>query len=99
MEDKAELGRFESVVRSLVHRWDPYNLLKGGAPKDEWDDAIRMIVARVHTVREPSDATRVVSRVFSCLLGPAEFTLEMCESCGQELFQGLKSEGLLHDQE
>lgn len=84
------------VVRKLVHQWDPYSLLEGGSPNDEFDSEISTIVSKISSIQSESDATKVVSNVFSSAFEPALFTEEMCNSYGRDLFAGLKEKGLLN---
>ena len=76
-------------IRVVVHRWDPYDLLRGGAPPDEFDGEIRRLVAQVPRIRSETDAAHAVSRVFSDSFQPTGFTPEDCAAVGRELFSVL----------
>ena len=84
-----------SIVRSVIHGWDPYSLLAGGAPHDEWDDEIVRVVARVPEIEAAPDAARVVSEVFSTAFHPDEFSTTECTEVGQRLYHQLAESGLL----
>ena len=80
-------------VRAVIHRWDPYNLLRGGAPPDEFDSEIRRLVAQVPRIRSDKDAAHAVSRVFSPSFQRTGFTPDDCSAVGRELFSVLAEAG------
>ncbi len=100
MSDAKEKGKrwykqTTSVVREVVHGWDPYGLLAGGCPEDEFDSEIASIVAQVARIRGEQDAVHCVSRVFSSAFEPGPFGVTDCQQVGTRLFQRLAEEGLL----
>jgi len=82
-------------VRKLIHDWDPYRLLEIGAPEDEWDREIRQIIARVDQIKSATDATRVISEVFTSAFQPEGFGEADCAEVGDRLFSALKDAGLI----
>ena len=36
MRTRADYDHAFGVVRQVIHAWDPYDLIGGGAPPDEW---------------------------------------------------------------
>ena len=87
--------RAAAIIRSVIHEWDPYCLLRSGAPEDEFDDEIALVLAEIHRIRSQSDAITLVSVVFSRAFGPEEFGRDACAQVGSQLYNGLKSAGLL----
>ena len=83
------------ITRVIVHEWDPYGLIKGGAPHDEFDREIASIVSQIHRIQSSNDAVEVVSRVFSSSFEPHLFKPEQCKHVGEKLHQALESKGLL----
>lgn len=73
MRTRADYGRAFAAVRQVIHRWDPYGLISGGAPADEWDSEIASVVSQIPHIKSESDATRVISEVFSRAFQPVEF--------------------------
>jgi hypothetical protein len=60
---KAAYKRALQVVGSVVREWNPYCLLAGGAPADEFDSEIAGVVAqipRIKTEREAAFAGRLL---------------------------------------
>jgi hypothetical protein len=84
-----------SVVRGVIREWDPYSLLAGGAPNDEFDHQVAQLVARSRKIESPADATRAVSEVFSESFDAADFPLGSCAHVGERLFAALSAAGLL----
>ena len=84
-----------SIVRGVIHAWDPYSLIGGGAPQDEWDHEIAYVAARVPHIRSAADATQVLSSVFSSAFQPEGFSPEDCAKAGQHLYDRLLEAGVL----
>jgi hypothetical protein len=95
MTDAAQWERIESVVRKVIHGWDPYQLLQSGAPEDEWDGEILQIVGRVNRIHSTDDATAVVSEVFTAAFQAEGFAQADCREVGAKLFNALKDTGLI----
>ena len=95
MKTRGDYNRAMRVVREVVRRWDPYGLLAGGCPPDEFDGEIAAVVAQVPRIRSQGDATHALSRVFSSAFEPERFRLEDCSGAGSELHEALFAEGLL----
>lgn len=70
MRSKSDYKRAVRVVREVVHAWDPYRLIAGGAPDDEFDHEIASVVAQIPRIRSARDASHALSRVFSSSFGP-----------------------------
>lgn len=86
-----------SVVRDVIHEWDPYSLSAGGSPADELDAEVAELVARSRQMRCPADATHAVSEVFSRSFEVAWFVPGACAGVGDRLFAALSAAGLLPD--
>ena len=89
-ESKKKYKQMFSTIKVVIDRWDPYGLLEGGAPDDEFESEIALVVAKIKTIKTEDDAARVLSEVFSDAFEPGFFTMESCASVGRELFQELK---------
>lgn len=97
MKTRADYERAIQVVREVVHQWDPYGLLGGGCPTDEFDAEIASVVVQIPRIRSQVDATHVLSRIFSSAFEPERFRREDCATAGIELFEALSAHGLLQD--
>jgi len=95
MPDRAQWKRIEPVVRKVIHGWDPYHLLEGGAPEDEWDREILQIVGRVGRIHSPADASAAVSEVFTEAFHPEGFGQDDCAEVGRKLFAALQEVGMI----
>ncbi len=85
-----------AVVRDVIHEWDPYLLLAGGAPNDEFDSEIRSIVKQIPRIGSANDAAGAVSRVFmSAFSNDARFSTENCAAVGAKLYAALEENGLV----
>ena len=77
------------VIGKVVNEWDPYCLLEGGAPKDEFDAEIRQLATYIPRISTPDDASLAVSEVFSKMFEPELFDLESCRDVGKRLYEAL----------
>jgi hypothetical protein len=84
-----------AIVDRVIRRWDPYGLLAGGAPSDEFDQEVAMVAARAKQIKTEADSIVVLSAVFSSQFEQELFTPERCASPGSELFRELKGAGFL----
>ena len=96
-ESKKKYKQMLSIVKVVIDRWDPYGLLDGGAPEDEFENEIALVVAKVKRIRTEDDAARVLSEVFSETFEPHLFTVEACTQVGHELFHDLKKANFILD--
>ena len=65
MKTKADYRLALQVVGAAVRDWDPYSLLAGGCPVDEFDAEVASVVAQIPRIKSEHDATLALSRVFS----------------------------------
>lgn len=82
-----------ALVAEVIKEWDPYALLAGGAPDDEFDSEVSLIVAQVPRITSPGHAAQVISRIFSSQFEPYLFTPDACAQVGERLYTKLKSHG------
>ena len=87
--------RLTEAVRDVIHEWDPYGLLRAGAPPDEFDRETASVASQLRRVQSPADAVEVLSRVFSSSFEQASFGIDQCREAGERLFAVLKQRGLL----
>jgi hypothetical protein len=95
MLTRADYERAFAVVRGVIHEWDPYALIGGGAPRDEWDSEIASLVAQVPRINSENDAAHAVSRVFSSAFQPDGFSAAECTEVGKRLYWSLVDSGLV----
>ena len=84
-----------TIVARVIAEWDPYALLAEGAPRYEFDAEVASVVAQIPRIASATDATQVVSRVFSTSFEPDVFTLKVCAKVGKRLFAELETHGFL----
>jgi uncharacterized protein DUF1871 len=90
-----EREKIFDAVRSVIHEWDPYDLLAGGAPDDEFDSEVSAVIRQLDRIRSSLDASHVISRVFSSSFEPESFQVEDCRSVGERLYEVLAERGLI----
>ena len=89
--------RIESIVRRVIHEWDPYSLLAGGAPEDEFDGEIRSVVRQVDRIGSPADAAHLISQVFSSAFEAERFAPADCRESGERLYRALRDAQSIED--
>lgn len=67
-------------LRELISAWDPYALLSGGAPQDEFDSEIAqihraLIGGRMHSAEQLAD---YIAMVFRASFGEGSWTSSNC---------------------
>src|SRR5437762_245604 len=95
MKDKAQYKLALQTVGTVVRAWDPYALLAGGAPTDEFDAEIASVVTQISRIKSSQDAAFAISRVFSSSFERAGFTPEACMDVGEQLFKALSDKGFV----
>ena len=90
-----EREKLFDAVRSVIREWDPYDLLAGGAPDDEFDSEISAVIRQLDRIGTPRDASHVISRVFSSSFEPESFQIEHCEVVGKRLYEVLLERGIV----
>jgi hypothetical protein len=95
MAKRSNYERTLRAVRDVIHRWDPYRLLGGGCPSDEFDREVTAVAAQISRIRSVTDATYVLSRVFGSSFESERFRPADCSAAGADLYEALSSEGLL----
>jgi hypothetical protein len=94
-EGKAKYKQMWEVTAGVIRKWDPYKLLAGGAPRDEWDSEISSVVAQIPRIHSATDAAEAVARVFGSSLERDAFTPSACSDVGAELFARLEERGFI----
>jgi hypothetical protein len=82
------------VVTTVINEWDPYDLISGGAPDNEFSHEVTQIVAKINEINTPTALAEVMSRVFSKEFESEQFSIEACMPVASTLFVALKARGL-----
>ena len=85
---KNDHKKVQAIVRESIHRIDPYSLLAGGSPDDEFDSEIKSIVGQLQRCGSGRDVAHAIARTLTSSFGekfePSEF-----ESEGQHIYAEL----------
>lgn len=92
---KAAYKRALELVGLVVRAWDPYALIAGGAPADEFDSEITAIVTQIPQIKTEKEAALALSRVFSSAFEADRFTPQQCTEAGKKLFAALSANGFV----
>ena len=98
MPPKRHIDVAISICRNVINTWDPYGLIVGGAPDDEFDSEIAAIVGQLDRIKSSNDAAHVISRVFSSAFESERFDADSCSDVGTILFDKLLHAGILNVQ-
>ena len=79
-------GLFEAI-REVLQRHDPSGLFAMGAPKDEHDDSINRIVARLQSVQSAEAVPEILEReVGGWIRGNGKDAVEVCAAMAPEIW-------------
>lgn len=92
---KAAYKQAIEVVGLVVREWDPYSLIAGGAPEDEFDSEIASVVTQIPRIKTEKDAALALSRIFTSAFEAHRFTPEKCADAGKKLFAALSRNRLI----
>ena len=82
-----------AVATAVISDWDPYGLIAGGAPKDEFEGEVSRIVAEARDGHTSEILAFVVSEVFSSRFEPEAFPVETCLPVASRWFDELQLHG------
>jgi hypothetical protein len=93
---RAKYQQMWDVTAGIIRDWDPYGLLGGGAPGDEFDREVASLVAQIPRMHTAVDATQAIARVFAPSFEAHSNTEETCSEVGKQLHAALAEQGLLN---
>jgi uncharacterized protein DUF1871 len=94
MKTRSDYDAAIDLVASVINAWDPYSLIQGGSPPDEFEAEIATLVPRIKHIHSPDDAAREIATIFAAAFEP-HFTPEVCAKVGAQLYSRLQEAGLL----
>ncbi len=90
---KKEIAKALNIVKESIHRIDPYSLLEGGSPDDEFDSEINAITSQLQRCGSGKDVAHTIARVLNSAFSenhkPEEFEEE-----GNFIYKTLVENGL-----
>jgi hypothetical protein len=95
LKTREDYDRAIAVTREVLHAWDPYDLISGGAPADEFDDEVARMVARLPKIAGPEDAGRHVEEIFVAQFGVGVLDRKEADAIGERWFAALRDAGLV----
>lgn len=95
MKTKEDYKRAQLVVKAVIDAWDPYALLAGGAPRDEFSEEIDQIVRHLPQIKSEDDAIKVISEVMASSFDADNFKRATCVEVGKQLFARCIEEKLI----
>lgn len=88
------------VITRMLNEWDPYDLIRGGAPDDEFAREAAQISVKISEIITPTQLAEVISKVFSKgFAAEPNFSVDACLPVASRLFNELKTRGLLEKTE
>jgi hypothetical protein len=88
-EAKRKYKKLFDELNVIICSWDPYGLIRSGAPKDEWYEEVTSILAGLRQTSSKSndDVIDLVQNVFSKAFSKEDFPRERCEQVGNEIYE------------
>ncbi|HEY4602014.1 MAG TPA: DUF1871 family protein [Cerasibacillus sp.] len=75
------------IVKRHINRWDPFDLLYLGAPDDEYETEVEMIVKELSKIQNENDLAEVIQDTFNKMFGTEQFTNETCQPIALLIWQ------------
>jgi hypothetical protein len=94
MKTRSDYDAALNVVASVINAWDPYSLIEGGSPSDEFEAEVAALVPRIRHMHSEGDAAREIATVFVKAFD-STFTPEACGRVGAQLYSRLQEADLL----
>jgi hypothetical protein len=95
MKTREEYEEGIRILRTAVASWDPFGLLGGGAPEDEWDEEIASLLPKIQRAKTPADVAREIAVVFGGGIGGTSISIKETSDVAANIFLRLKTAGLL----
>lgn len=83
------------TVMQVLNEWDPYDLIQGGAPENEFAEEATQIAARIKKIETTTELAQVISDVFSKNFESDQFPIEACIPAATTIFRALEARRLL----
>ncbi len=88
-----EFSKALNIVRESIHRIDPYSLLEGGSPDDEFDSEINAIASQLQRCGSGKDIAHAIARVLNSAFSE-KYKPEEYENEGNLIYKALIENGL-----
>jgi hypothetical protein len=95
MKTREEYENAFRILRTAVASWDPLGLLGGGAPEDEWDREIALLLPKIQRAKSPADVAHELAAVFSESTEDASISIKETTDVATNIFLQLKAGRLL----
>jgi len=95
MKTRKEYDDAFRIVRAAVASWDPFGILGGGAPEDEWDQEIARLLPRIQRAITSADVAREIAVAFGDSIGGTPISAKEVDDVATGIFLRLKTAGLL----
>lgn len=73
-------------LKKLIDKWDPYDLIKNGAPEDEWNFETTKILAGLSKCSSWEDTAKLISDIFSESLDDKRFSVEAYQGIAKKAY-------------
>lgn len=92
---KQEYQEIRETVTLALNEWDPYDLIQGGAPENEFIEEATEIAAKIEVTKTPTELAEVISEVFSANFESNLFPVEACLPIASKILYEIQARGLL----
>lgn len=92
---KRDYREIVHIVQQALNEWDPYGLIEGGAPEDEFTEEATRIAAKIKKTETPAELAQVISDIFSRSFESDLFSVEECLPAASRIFSDLEVRRLL----
>lgn len=83
------------IVKQALNEWDPYDLIAGGAPENEFTEETTQIAAKIKKTETPAELALVISDLFTRNFESALFSVEECLPVAYRILSDIEARRLL----
>ena len=94
MKDRRDYEEAFRLAGNVIRKWDPYNLIRQGAPENEFDGEIAKVVAAATRSHTPLELAQSMSQIFTDSLGE-KFTPDDCLYPASKIMARLRESKLI----
>lgn len=92
---KAHYEHLFEVTKQEVNRWDPLDLIAAGAPCDEYEQEVTLLVPKLPSASSESEFREVIAAIFAEAFGETGITPQSCSGFASRLHSRFLEEGLV----
>lgn len=86
------MNKNQIIIKKYIDEWDPMELLEIGAPNDEYDTEVEMIISQLPSIDHVSQLAKCIQAVFENMFYEDEdiFSIEKCTVIAENILNEIR---------